>query len=351
MSTTTSAPKIKIYHLIDNGNSSVEHYQRVSKNQRVRVGNRKNDRPALQITFTDESGTNRTIRFKLNCNTPYQDEQIEKHKIPANERFTDAERAALWIRGGVLVAKNPIAQQFLDIHPQNGNFKGSCPDIPGPLFVEYKPEEKTLKNVTAFKRRLQAANKIAELSLEEAQGMLVRLNGTFYKAPDKLNDCIDVLVDYLDECDEDGIEDILRDGVSLEDEITILINKATGNGVLSFNEVGMENFVVKKQAGRTIPLKEISKNLPEQERRRLFSEFLASNDGTLHLEDLRKIVNAKDENVKDDNEDGQKEKPLNKMNLEELAVEYKKVFNAEIPETLKTKKDIVAAIEAELVES
>lgn len=326
MSNTATA---KIYHLTDNSKSSVEIYQRVSKNQRVRINQRPNDRPYLQVTFTDEAGVNRTIRFKLNCNTPYQDEQIERFKIPANERFTNAEREMLSFKNGVLVVTNPTAINFMDIHPQNAKFKGQCPDIKGSLFEEFDPKAKTNDSVNEFKKRLEAANKIAGLSLEEAQGMLIRLNGSFYQAPAELNDCIEILVDYMDECDAAGIEDILRDGATLEEQITILLNKAVGSGVLSFNEEGMENFVVKKQNGNVIPLKEISKNLPESERRRLFSEFLASNDGTLHLQDLRKIVSVKDvpETAKEKVAAGNSSaKPLEEMSKAELAELYHKKF-------------------------
>lgn len=351
--TKATAPSAKIYHLSDKSKSSVELYQRVSKTQRVRVDKRPNDRPFLQITFTDVEGLNRTIRFKLNCNTPYQDEQIEKFKIPANEKYTKAERSMLAFKNGVLVVTNKAAQKFLDIHPQNEKFAGDCPDIHGPLFVEFDPKVKVNNSVKEFKRRLEAANKIAALDLEEAQSMLVRLNGSFFKSPEELNDCIDILVEYMDECDEAGIEDILRDGATLEDEIKILINKAIAKDVLSFNEQGMENFVVKKQSGRVIPLKEISKNLHETERRRLFSEFLASNDGSLHLEDLRKIVNVDEPKKEDDKSSkgdagGEDEKELGKMNKTELVAEYTKAFN-EAPDEALTKAMLIEAIEKQLV--
>lgn len=286
------AIKPKIYHLIDNGESSVQIYQRVNKNQRVRIGNRKDDRPYLQVTFTDEEGINRTMRFKLNCNTPYQDDQIEKHKILANERFTDAERGMLYFKNGVLVVQNPNAQTFLDKHPQNEAFKGDCPDVTKKLFREFVPEEKTKREVGAFKRRLEAANKVASVSLEEGQSLLMRLHGSFYKPAEDIDGVITALVAYLDESDDAGVEEILRDGKTLQDEITILIGKALQKDVISFTESGMENFVVKKKGGNVIPLKEISGNLPLAERKRLFADFLASNDGVLHLDDLRKEVPA-----------------------------------------------------------
>lgn len=305
MSTTATATKPKIYHLIDNGKSSVEHYQRINANQRVRTGNRKNDRPYLQITYTDKEGMNRTIRFKLNCNTPFQDEQIEKFKIPANEKFTNAEMDLLWFKNGVLVTTNKLAQLFLDIHPQNENFLGQCPDIKEKLFREYNPQAKTDSEVKAFRNRAALANKILAMELADAQSTLIRLNGSFFKAPEELNDCITMLVDYMDQADDSEVEALLRDGISLEDEITILISKATQKGILSFEESGMENFVVKKTGGRVIPLKEISGNLPGNDRRRLFSEFLASNDGALHLEDLRKSLDAVEKQKEEEKEPAQ----------------------------------------------
>lgn len=327
---TTTALKPKIYHLVDNGKTSVEHYQRVSANQRVRLENRKNDRPYLQITFTDKDGLNKTIRFKLNCNSPFQDEQIEKFKIPANEKFTDAEMNMPRFNNGVLVVSNVALQKFLDIHPQNEAFEGQCPDIQGKLFREYNEGNVKQNDVLAFVNRAKLATKIASLSLEDAQSMLIRLNGSFYKAPEELDDCILALVDIMDSSTDEEVIDLLRDGISLEDEITILISKATQADLISFEEPGMENFVVKKKGSQTIPLKEISKNLPSDDRRRLFSEFLGSNDGTLHLEDLRKMVDSlkpADDGAK--KEGGAKEKPLDKMNKPELAAAYVAKFNEE----------------------
>lgn len=297
--TTKNPVKPKIYHLIDNGKSSIEHYQRINKHQRVRLGVRKNDRPYLQITCTEADDVNRTLRFKLNCNSIDQSEQIEKYKIPANERFTDAERGMLQFKNGILVVTNKIAQEFLDRHPQNESFTGDCPDVTQKLFREFVPEEKTKNEVNAFRRRLDAANKVAEVSLEEGQALLMRLYGSFYKPSNDINDVIAALVAYLDEADDKGVEEVLRDGKTLQDEITILIGKALQKELLSFEESGMENFVVKKKAGKIIPLKEISATLGIQERKRLFADFLASNDGILHLDDLRKEVGSTEEKKKE----------------------------------------------------
>lgn len=336
---STTALKPKIYHLIDNGKTSVEHYQRVSATQRVRMENRKNDRPYLQITFTDKEGLNQTIRFKLNCNSPYQSEQIEKFKIPANEKFTDSEMGMLRFVNGVLVVSNVSAQKFLDIHPQNESFEGQCPDIQGKLFKEYNPGTEKANDVLAFKNRSALAAKIVGLSLEDAQSMLIRLNGSFYKAPEEIDDCVLALVDIMDSSTDEEVIDLLRDGVSLEDEITILISKATQAGILAFDEPGMENFVVKKKGSQAIPLKEISKNLPGDDRRRLFSEFLASNDGTLHLEDLRKMVDSLKPADEGGNEKA-KEKPLDKMNKTELTAAYVAKFN-EDPDPALTNKMLI----------
>ena len=357
MSTTTAVkPRPKIYHLLEDSNTSVEHYQRVNANQRVRMEKKKMDRPYLQLTYTDEGGVNRTIRFKLNCNSPFQDEQIEKFKIPANEKFTEPERNMLWFRNGVLVVTNPLAQKFLDIHPQNESFKGDCPDEPRKLFREFNPQVKTQNDVKAFKNRSALAAKILALDLDAAQSMLIRLNGSFYKPSEDIEECVLALVDIMDTSSDEEVEDLLRDGVSLEEEVTILIAKATQKGLLSFDEPGMENFVVKKIGDRTVPLKEISANLPSDDRRRLFSEFLASNDGTLHLEDLRKMVDSASEpklpaasasqQPTSSTTNQKPAKALSKMNKTELTEAYKNKFNEDPDEDLSNKQ-LIALLEKE----
>lgn len=176
----------------------------------------------------------------------------------------------------------------MDVHPQNAKFEGECPDAPQRLFIEYNPTEKASSEVTQYKRRLQAMNKIMGFELDEAQGTLIRLFGSFHKAPDNLDDCIIQLVAYMDDTDEDGVEELLRDGKTLAEEITILIGKLLNDDVLSFDHSHMENFIVKKKNGVVIPLKELSAALGLSERKRYFAEFLAAPEGKLLLEDLRK---------------------------------------------------------------
>lgn len=289
---SATATKAKIYHLLNDGSSTVEMYTRVNKNQRVRDKGRRDDRPYLQITFMDENQRNRTIRLKLNCDTPYQDEQIEKHKILANEKFTNAEMDACRFRNGVLLTKNPAVIKFLDLHPQNENFKGECPDVLTKLFKEFDPVSKKKEEVGEFFKRLDAANKIKNMDLDEAQSTLIRLHGSFYKTPEDLEDCILQLVDYMDAADELGLDALLREGKTLEDEIDVLIGKLTQSGILSFTEPGMENFVVKKKNSVIIPVKEISGSLSPSERKRYLAEFMASTDGRLLLEDMRKELKA-----------------------------------------------------------
>ena len=302
MSTTTATPKkaAKIYHLLPNSKSSVEIYTRINGNQRVKDEDYANERPYLQVTFTDKDGYNKTIRFKLNCNTPFQEEQIEKFKIPANEKFTNPERDMLQFKNGVLYVTNQAAINFLDVHPQNAKFEGDCPDCPLKLFTEYNPQEKASNEVSLYRRRLEAMNKVMGFELPDAQDTLIRLYGTAYKAPDNLDDCVIQLVACMDDTDEQGVEELLRDGKTLEDEITILIGKLLTNGVLSFDEPNMENFIVKKKNGVALPLKELSAALGLTLRKQYFAEFLAAPEGKLLLEDLRKeVVTAKKEEKTD----------------------------------------------------
>jgi hypothetical protein len=288
MATTSKTQVVpKIYHLLESPFTSVKMFQKVGQ-QRVRLENKRNDRPYLQIGFMDKDGVNRVIRFKLNCNTPYQDEQIEKHKIPANAKFTPAEMNMLRFKNGVLVLTNASAQNFFDIHPQNEKFEGECTEIKSKLFKEFDPAQKKNEEVSEIIRRAEAVNKILAMSLDEMQSTLIRLYGISYKAPQDKDDCITELVKFMDNANDKGLEALLREGKTFEDEVVILIGKAMGSGLIDFNASGMENFVVKRKNGQMFPVKEISSRLPLQERKRQFTEFVMSNDGRLLLEDLRK---------------------------------------------------------------
>lgn len=288
MSTATNSQvKAKIYHLVNKGNStSAEIYTRIDRTRRVRSEDQPMYRPLMQVTYTDEKGESKTMRFKMNCPTFDQHEQIEKYKILANERFTDAERNALKFYNGALYTKNKNVQNFLDNHPENVNFKGECPDIKGPKFLEYDPVAVKRNDLANFNRRHDAYTKIRNMDLEEAQGMLIKLFGVGTKVPGELGDCILTLVDFLDAEDNDLVLDaILASGRTLEEDVTILIGILNQKGIISFDEV--PNFVVKNKLGKIMPLKEISSSLPKEERTRFLIQFLCSPDGSLTLNDLR----------------------------------------------------------------
>lgn len=303
---------LKTYVLLDHLRPTAPIYQQLNANQRMRLDTLPQWQPYLQVTFLDErdevmdydpdspthgkliknkwKGKNRTARLKMNSNTPWQDEQIEKEKIPANEKFTQTEYEIRTFRNNVLATTNLQLQRFLENIPYMEGFKGYCDAISGPCYKLYDKNVEIVSENLNFKKRLKAANKIAEMSdLKEAQDMLIRIFGTFYVLPDTLEGAQNALVNYMDESDE-ALEDILKEDTNLDDEVQILIGRLVSRGTLSFDAV--EGQVCKKKGGEWIELKAIGMDYTPLERQRYFSEFLTSQAGKLLLDDLRKEVSG-----------------------------------------------------------
>lgn len=288
---------VKTYVLLEHTHATAQVYLQVNPQQRVRLYKRPNDHAYGQITYTDREGNNRTIRLKLNCNSIFQDEQIEKHKIPANEKYTQAERDALMFRDGSLTTENLTVQKYLEASPQFNGFwvkdkdgkVGSCSELRQPLYTVYDENIELDTEDRMFMLRLKAANKIAAINdVKVAQELMYKLNGSFFKAPNEIKKCRSELIRFLDESDEAMLEKLLEGDMNVDEKTTVLIGKAIGLEIISFDRV--EDQVVKISGSKVVNLKEISSEYTPEERKRYFSEFLTSNDGKLLMQDLEKEV-------------------------------------------------------------
>lgn len=304
---SSSAPKLKTYVLLAHTNPTANVFQRISKTQRVRIGRRKLDAAFLKVQYTDKFGMNKIIRFKSSCNEIDQAVQIKEYGIPANEKFTDREMEIRYFRDGVLQTNNVTFQKFLEASPQFDGFwvpdeegrVGSCDSISQPLYTIYDPEVIIKSENQAFKNRLAAGNKINALELQEAQDQIIRLMGVQTKPPASLEECQNILVNYLDEADEEGIAAFMREELNVDEAINLLITKAENAGKLAFE--AKQDQVVLVKNGKEVDVKQISSSLPAAERRRLFAEFLVSDAGNLlkiELQDLMAEKKSVKETVK-----------------------------------------------------
>lgn len=311
--------KLKTYVLLDHLKPTAQIYQQINKDQRVQLNTLPQWQPYLQMTFLDDAdevldydpksktfgqkiknekkGENRTIRLKLNSNTPYQDEQIEKEKIPANTKYSQLEYDACKFRHNTISTINPAVQRYLEVYPGFEGFKGYCEEIPRVQYKLYDKNVEIKSENEGFKKRLKAANKIAELELGEAQDLLIKIFGSFYTLPETLEAAQNALVNFMDEGDE-AMEEILKEDTTIDDEVQILMGRLVSKGVLSFDAV--EGHVAKKKGSEWINLKAISNEYTPLERQRLFSEFLTSPAGKLLLDDLKKEASGEEAKNKKD---------------------------------------------------
>lgn len=291
---------VKTYVLLSHTKPTIEAYQRVNANQRVRLDKRPFDHAYRKITFTTPDGKNRTARLKLNCDTIWQDEQMKADgpNIPANESFTQRETDAVKFVNEILMTNNEVVQTYLESIPQydlwwkenekKGN-RGYSDEKPLYTLLNKEVEAKTLNAET--RRRIKAANKVMELEdLKEAQDLMIKLNGSFFIPPDDLVDIQNALIEYCDDADDAMLDALLKEETTIDEKVTILIGRAINEKIISFDDIA--DSVAKKKGDGWISVKEISSSHPLEERKRYLAEFLTSIDGQLLRADLEKEVEA-----------------------------------------------------------
>lgn len=293
-----AAYKPKIYVLLPHTKPSAPIYQRINKDQRQRLDKRPNDSAYLKLTFTVNDGKNRTARLKLNANTIWQDEQMKPEiGIGANEPFTPAERKAVEFNYEICIANIPIVSEYLESIPQFAGWWDKNPNgysEEKALYTLLDKESEAKIDNEQTKKRVRAAAKVADLdSIEDAQNLMIRLNGKSFDPPKELYECQNQLWEFVDDADDTMLEALLKEDkdVTEDEKITILISKAITNNIISFDEV--PNQVVMKKTGKWMPVKEISSDHPLETRQQYFSDFLSSEQGKLLLVDLEKAVGAK----------------------------------------------------------
>lgn len=302
---------LKTYVLLPHTEARANVYLRVNKNERVRLTKRPVDHAYNQITFRDKEGNQRTIRLKLGCPEIDLHKQIKEYMIPANEKYTQAERDALRFENAMLMTEDELVQKYLETSPQYDKFwdkgkdgkgkTGSCVSIKQPLYKLYDKAAEVNEDDRLFNKRVDCAVKIRELKTrEDAAALLVRINGSSFRIPSELAECKQLLRDYLDDADEEMMDGLLKTDDTIDEKVTVLIGKAIDKGVISFDKVA--NYVVKIRDNRTINLREISSSYSQPERERLFREFLISKEGRSMMNDLTKEVDG------DDNKDSKNKK-------------------------------------------
>lgn len=289
--------KFKTYVLEEHLAPTAPIYIRINKGQRQRIDKIPVYRPYLTYTFSDENMEQKTIRLKLNSNSIDLHEQIAKN-IPANAKFTMAERDAAKFKNGVLMTNIKIVQDYLEATPEFNGFKGSHPTIKRPSYRLYDKGLEIVSTNKSFKANLEAANKIAGLTLKQAQDLLYKIYGTHYEVPkidgkegydeeQALAAAQNLLVDYMDTGDE-AVAEINGEKFDYENEIRVLIGRLIGDKKLTFIDV--EGKVAKKKGNDWIPVMDSPTSLSADERIDQFVNFLSSKSGSNLLADLKNLA-------------------------------------------------------------
>lgn len=276
----------KIYVLLESMDADAPVYQTLADGTRIQVKKIRSHRPTLRQDFQDEDGVGKVIRYKIGSQTIDQRVQIDKEKLEANARFTSQEYKDLEFNFAVNVTNKKMVQDYLEAHPEFEGFKGFCDDVKSPRYkLLDEAGEQKIKN-TDTRKRIKAANKIIDLNLEAAQELLLRLNGSFFVTPTELEPCQNLLIDFVDDAEEAGLDAILKEEAerTVDEKTTVLIGKLINAKVLSFDAV--EGKITKVKGGKEIILRDMSSEYSMDERKRLFSDFLNTTDGSALKNDL-----------------------------------------------------------------
>lgn len=287
---------VKTYVLLDSMDADAPIFQQLPNNQREKIRKIPRHRPYMQVTFENKEGESTTIRYKASSKHILLKKQMDEDKIDANAKFTQNERDNLWFRYGVLTTDKLNLQQFLEAHPEYDKFEGTCDDVKKRCYkLLDKAGEAKLKN-NDTKLRVNAAYKIINMDLAAARELLLIINGSYFETPNTGDDvadlemCQNMLTEFLDDTNEEGLKEILKDRKldTIDEKVTILVGKLINADHLSFDAIS--NAVSKKaKDGNWMKLRDISSTeyTPDQ-RMNLFSTFLNTEDGKLLREDLEK---------------------------------------------------------------
>jgi len=279
----------KTYVLLDSMDATAPVYQQIGDNQRVQIKKIPFHHPTRRQAFYTKEGKSRVIRYKAHSAYIDQDKQIKEETILANEPFTPQEKKDLEFRFGVLTTNKLRAQEYLEAHPEFEGFEGNCDDVRAPKYkLLDEAAEAKVKNVE-MRKRVRAASKILDLELDAAQQMIIRLNGSFVTTPSELEECQNMLMAFVDDAEERGLDAVLQEDseINVDDKTTILIGQLFNAGLLSFDAVE-GNISKKDKDGKWITVRDMSSEYGIEERKRLFSDFLNTEDGKALKNDLEK---------------------------------------------------------------
>lgn len=300
--------QFKKYVLIDAIKSTAKYFQKVRGEQGdgIRLDTPRRVPIHLQHTFVHKDGKQRTIRYKQGVPSIFQDEQIKNFSVPANERFTDDERRAMNFVNGVLVHDGEHEQKFLDKdhNPQREDFTGRRIGQITPLFKELDEELEEKEENSFLKNTGLALVKILSMGKAEVSALLSLFYGASYVVPATLSAAQNAAAKAL-EGNEDRMKMVNEWGSDkdVDSKIIILLNKALGKGIVSFDLHDNQVSLLKNNEWRDVKM--ISGDSYE-EREVLFRQYLATEQGELLRKDIESLV--KDEVKEEVNEEVKEEK-------------------------------------------
>lgn len=165
------------------------------------------DRPPKKrlLHFDEEAGKQRAIRYAVNFESPYIDDQNNSGSALAPEHV-------VFTRGYLIVNKHEVAlQRFLDVHPWNAKNPGA-----GPIsFYEYDPEAEAKKEVDYMMHEATAISAALNADIATTEAVLRPLLGA--KTNDLQTDRLTrELMLYAKKEPTQFLEDIQNDKLLLE---------------------------------------------------------------------------------------------------------------------------------------
>lgn len=291
---------VKTYVLLDALDIDGSFYQQLGNGQRSQLRKIPLHRPYLEVPLQTKDGEAKVLRFKEHSNFIYKNDQWEKEKIDANAKFTQKEYDLPKFKNGVLTTNKKNLQDFLESHPEYLGFEGFCDYVAKPCYkLLDKSAEAKLKSLD-IKKRIEAGKRIYDMSLQEIQDLMIRINGRHFAPPADIEDCQIQMMTFIEDTNDEGLKEIMNGEATIDQKVLILISRLINAGSLQFDDNG--DIKRKIKTGDFTTVRNISSEYDLDQRISYFSDFLNTEDGKLlktELEsDLQEIDNKNSKKTK-----------------------------------------------------
>lgn len=244
------------------------------------------------------NGKRTVLRYLSECGTTInQDEQIKLGFAKAGDpnEFSRQSRDDNQITNGFISSKNDIHLEYLEKTGFNRDIAEGYSRVLefGEYYKEYKPQIAVKENNEFTRLQAKALTRFDELSDEDKQTVLLKINGSFYQFSDDKEDWytdITSIVNSSTQVDRKNIDLILNFAESKKTAVTdvsVIIGRGIDKKILSFTEDTESIMSKSKVSDKWVKVLSVTPTLPLESKLSLFTDYLQTKDGETVLNNIK----------------------------------------------------------------